>query len=180
MAYVAADGPPDIDATHAWAPATGTAPPVLNDQARGATGPATLPWVRIASIDGWRDLPEIDDRRAPKTVGDGEIDYPSRTLGKTVVYVCQVRGQTKEQTRGRLSAIIAGYGLSLSAKGTMTVTPYAAVGGPAWTFQARTLAIDSDSAWTYVAGGWGPYRWGFTLSLRMSDPRFYTGGVGYL
>lgn len=179
MAYIATDGPPDIDATHAWAPLAGTAPPTLNVAGTGAAA-AVLPWVKVRAIDGWRDLPETVDNRAPRTFGDGEIAYPARLLGKTVVYQLEVQAASRESVRGTLSALVAGFGLSTSDEGTMTVTPFSVPGGPAWTFTARTLAIDADSAFTKLTGVWGPFRWGLTISLRMSDPRFYTGGVGYL
>lgn len=179
MAYVATDGPPDLDATHAWAPLAGTAPPTLNAAGTVATPPA-LPWVKVLSIDGWRDLPETVDNRAPRTVGEGEVVYPARVLGKTIVYQCEVRAASRESVRGTLSALIAGFGLSISDEGTMTTTPFTVPGGVSWTFKARLLAIDSDSAFTVKSGLWGQYRQGVTISLRMSDPRFYTGGVGYL
>lgn len=179
MPYVATDGPPDIDATHAWTPLTGVAPPTLNVSGTGGA-PPVLPWVKVAAIDGWRDLPETVDNRAPRTYGEGEITAPARILGKTVVYQCEVRANSRESVRGTLSAIIQGYGLSTSDEGTMTVTPFAVPGGVTWTFAARLLAIDADSTFTYARGLWGPYRWGLTISLRMSNPRFYTGGVGYL
>jgi hypothetical protein len=159
MTYVTGDGPPDIDATHAWAPVTGTAPPTLNVAGAGGAAPV-LPWIKVRAIDGWRDFPETIDNRAGRTFGVGEIAYPARVLGKTVVYQCEVQAATRESARGTLSLAIAGF-------------------GPAWTYTGRVIALDSDSTFTKLSGVWGPFRWGFTLSIRMSDPRFYTGGVGY-
>jgi hypothetical protein len=178
MTYVTGDGPPDIDATHAWAPVTGTAPPTLNVAGAGGAAPV-LPWIKVRAIDGWRDFPETIDNRAGRTFGVGEIAYPARVLGKTVVYQCEVQAATRESARGTLSLAIAGFGLSMSDEGTMTVTPFTVPGGPAWTYTGRVIALDSDSTFTKLSGVWGPFRWGFTLSIRMSDPRFYTGGVGY-
>ncbi len=169
--YVVEDGPPDIDATHTWAPLTGTAPPVLNDQGGGA--PEAVAWITVRSIDGGRDLPETIDNRAGRTFGIGEIPYPARVLGKTVVYQCEARGPTLESARGQVSRCVAGFGLSISDEGTMTVEPTAPE-GPTWTFMARVIALDADSRPTLLRGVFNPYRWGFTLSLRMSDPRFYT------
>lgn len=177
MAYVANDGPPDIDAKHAWVPAAGTSPPVLNDP--GAGGPPPLPWVKVTAIDGFRDMPEMVDNRAPRTFGAGEITYPARVLGKTLVYQCEIRAASRESVRGTLSALLRGYYASRSDEGTMTITPYTIPGGVVWTYTARCLAIDADSSFSLARGVWGPYRWGLTISLRMSDPLFYTGGTGY-
>lgn len=178
MAYVAADGPPDLDATHAWAPATGSAPPTINDQ--GGTDPPTFPWIKIVKpISGWRALPESDDNRAPRTAGPGEITYPGEKLGKTVVYECEIRAKTRQSAMSTMTALLNGYG-DTDGEGTMTVTPYASVGGVVWTYEARVLSLVPD-----VEFGYSPHRawqwaWGFQLNLRMSDPLFYTGGTGYL
>lgn len=178
MTYVAANGPPDIDATHLWTPASGASPPTLNNQ--GTALPHVMPWIKVRSIDGWGDMPEIVDNRAPRTFGEGEVAYPSRVLGKTLVYNCEVRGLTAEEARGTLRLCLAGFWRSRDDEGVMTVTPYAARGGPVFTFGARVIGMDSDSVWTYRSGAYGPYRWPFTVSLRMSDPLFYTGGTGYV
>lgn len=178
MAYVATDGPPDIDAKHAWAPLAGTAPPTLNVSGTGGA-PPVLPWVKVLAIDGWRDMPETVDNRAGRTFGIGEVPYPARILGKTLVYQCEVRAVSRESVRTALSAVLRGFYASASDEGTMTVTPFTVPGGVVWTYKARTLAVDADSTLTLASGVWGPYRWGLTISLRMADPLFYTGGVGY-
>lgn len=177
MAYTAADGPPDVDATHAWAPAAGTAPPTLNNR---ATDPATLPWIKVDGIQGWRSLPESEDNRAPRTKGDGEITYHGRKLGKTLVYEARVMAKTRETMRTALSGTMRGYALSTDDEGEMTVTPFAAPGGVVWTFSARVIDLQADRSFDYSDKRRAAYQWGFTISLRMSDPLFYTGGVGYL
>jgi hypothetical protein len=65
-------------------------------------------------------------------------------------------------------------------EGTMTVTPFAWVGGPTWTFKARCTAFTPDGDFDYLPTLYIPFRHGFQLTLRMSDPRFYTGGSGHL
>lgn len=176
MAYVAADGPPDIDATHAWAPAAGTAPPTLNAR---ATDPATLPWIKVDGIAGWRSLAESEDNRDKRTYGDGEIPYTSRKLGKTIVYECRVLAKTRETVRNKLSLTLAGFARSTDAEGVMTVTPYAVPGGVVWTYSARVIDMQADRSFSYDSNRRANFQWGFTISLRMSDPLFYTGGVGY-
>ena len=178
MAYVAADGPPDIDATHAWVPATGSAPPTLNVAGTGGN-PPVLPWVKVLGIDGWRDAPEIVDNRAARTFGVGEIAYPARMLGRTVVYQLEARAVSRESVRGAVSACMTGFMTNMS-EGTMTVTPFTVPGGVVWTYTGRVIALDADSTFTKAAGVWGPFRWGLTVTIRMSNPLFYTGAVGYL
>ncbi len=178
MTYVVADGPPDIAATHTWAPAAGTAPPVLNDQGPGA--PDEEAWIALLGIDGWRDMPETLPSSDGRSAGEGEIPYPARMLGKTVVYKLQARAPTLEAADGLISRCLAGFGLSYSVEGEMTVVPFAVIGGPTWTFAARLLLLTPEGRPTLLRGVYNPYRRGFTLSLRMSDPWFYTGGDGYL
>lgn len=141
--------------------------------------PATLPWIKVTGIAGWRDLPESVDNREPKTYGPGEIVYPSEKLGKTVVYSCEARATTREEIRAQITGCLRGFGGTLT-EGTMTVTPYAAPGGVVWTFMARVLIVDPEDTFSYFERRRAPYRWGFTVALRMSDPFFTTGGVKYL
>lgn len=179
MTYVAADGPPDVDAKHAWAPATGSAPPVINDW---AADPVTLPWIELKQITGWRSAPEADDNRDPATQGDGEIGYPGRLLGKTVVYETEIQATSREDVRRKVTDLVNGFG-DRSGLGTMTVTPWSYPGGVVWQYQARVLSLDFDPAFTYSHWLRGPWRTGAVLSLRMLDPRFYTpnlAGTAYL
>lgn len=177
MPYTAADGPPDIDATHSWAPATGAAPPVIND--RGAD-PPTLPWIKLLRIDGWGDFPEVSDNSEPVTYGEGEHAYPNVLLGKTVVYVWEVRARTRISCRSVKEALRQGYAGSMSDAGTMTITPYADPGGVVWTMQGRVQQCLPDPTFSFFERRRAPYRWGGTLSIRMHNPRFYQGATGYL
>lgn len=177
MAYTALHGPPDIDAKHAWAPAAGAAPPVINDR---QTDPPTLPWIKLHGIDGWGDLPEVQDNSEPVTYGVGELDYPVTILGKTVVYRWEARSVTREEIRALEMGLRQGYGRSLDVLGTMTVTPYAAPGGVVWTLQGRVLQFTRDATFTHKPKLRAPYRWGGTISIRMLHPYFSTGGNEYL
>ena len=176
MAYTAAHGPPALDAFHQWDPATGTTPPVFNDVNEDTL---TLPNTRIERINNWRGLPELIDNRAGRTFGIGEITYPSRTTGKTLVYECTLLGGTdREAFLLAQNAIVQGFA-DQDSEGEMTVTPWAAPGGVVWTYQARVLDLQWDPSWTLNGESRIQYEWGFTLTLRMSDPLFYTGGTGY-
>lgn len=190
MTYVAADGPPDVDAKHAWAPATGSTPPVINNW---TADPVTLPYVGLQRISGWRDGADADDNREARTNDDGEIPYPGRLLGKTISYEGTVAAATREALAGQVTGLLNGYG-DRSGLGTMTVTPFSSIGGVVWQYQARVLSVQFDPEPEFTAasgqrellpviGALGAWRRGYILSLRMTNPRFYTptlAGTGYL
>lgn len=176
MTYVAADGPPDVDAKHVWSPATGSAPPTINDWDAG------LPLIELVQITNWRGAPEADDFRDPRTATVGEVGYPGRLLGKTVVYEMKARADSREALRSAITGLVNGFG-DRSGLGTMTVTPLAAIGGVAWQYQARVVDFTPEPLWTYDQYLEGAWRHGASLSLRMLDPYFYTpnlAGTAYL
>lgn len=177
MAYVAADGPPSIDATHAWAPLAGTAPPVLND--RGGDPPVP-PWIKVIRIDGWLALAELLENSDPVTYGIGEKPYPTRKIGRTVVYVCEARAKTRETLARTVFTAMEGFNRSTSELGVMTVTPYPAPGGVVWTFGGRVQQALPDAAFSYFPLRRLPFRHGFTVSMRLHNPRFYQGATAYL
>lgn len=177
MAYSALHGPPALDATHQWANASGLgAPPVLGDS---HNVPQSYPHAVIDRINNWRGLNEIVDNRAPRTFGDGEITYPVRELGKTIVYECRLEAVTREDLLQWQTAILNGFGQSTDDEGEMTVTPWPVPGGVVWTYQARVTSLEFASEWTLRGNHVATFEWPFTITLRMSDALFYTGGVGY-
>jgi hypothetical protein len=176
MPWLVADGPPMLTATHEWVPYGGGSI-VLNDQ---ATNPPTLPFVRILQITGWRSLPESEDNRQPRTFTAGEIVYPSLTNGKTMTYECRVEAATVQTVDSLMTQTMRAFS-DMSNEGGMVVTPYSSFGsGDVWNFNARVISFDPDPIWDYDDQRRAHFYWGFALSLRMSDPHFYTGGVGYL
>lgn len=179
MTYVASDGPPSVDAKHEWDPATGTAPPALN---AWTADPITFPFIKVEQIQGWRSAPEADDNREPRSYGPGEIAIPGELLGKTIVYELEVQANTRETCLGTVTSLLNGFG-DRSGLGTMTVTPFASIGGVVWMYQARVLDFDADPLWTHNPAQTGAWRWAVRLHLRMLDPYFYTpnlAGTGYL
>lgn len=175
--YIIADGPPDTDATHAWTPVEGPSPPVLNNP---ITFPATKPWAQVVTIPGWWDPPDMEDKREARTADPYEYPYPPLILGKTLVYEGFIWADTEQSMRNFIKAIQWGFTTDRENEGEMTVTPYASIGGPVWTFNARCLDFkpDKELSWNRNRPT-GAFRKGFTLTLRMSDPRWYTGGEGY-
>lgn len=185
MPYSDIHGPPALDATHQWDPPITSNPPVLNDVRRE---PMVLPQIEVLRIPGWRDLPEMVDNRAPKTVGIGDVVYPPRFLGKPLVYECEMQagpddltGAARESLLAMQMSLIVGFG-DRDSEGAMTVTPWTAIGGVVWTYSALVTDLKFDPEWKLDANDVIAYRWGFTLSLRMSDPHFYVGSpaVGWL
>ena len=175
MAYTASHGPPLLDATHQWNPAAAADPPLLNDI---NTEPIDLPQIAVLACTGWRDAPEIVDNRAPRTFGVGEVVYPARVLGKTLVYECEIQSDDRLDMMTLQMGVVIGFG-DRSAQGVMTVTPWPAPGGVAWTYTALVTDVKFDPAWKLDGESQITYRWGFTITLRMADPLFYTGGTGY-
>jgi hypothetical protein len=175
MAYTASHGPPSLDATHQWAPAAGTAPPVLNDV---NTDVQEYPRTRILNIANWRGRREIAHNSAPRTFGAGEIFYPERRLGKTLVYECVLEGDTdREAFKLEQNAILLGF--DDGDEGAMTVTPWTYPGGVVWTYSAKVLDLTDSTNWELDGASQMTFVWPFTLTLRMADGLFYTGGVGY-
>jgi hypothetical protein len=178
MPYADIHGPPALDATHQWAPPVTSSPPVLNDVRRE---PIVLPQIEIIGITGWRDTPEMVDNRAPKTVGIGEVLYPPRFLGKTLVYECELQSDDRLDLLATQMSLVVGFG-DRDSEGVMTVTPWPAPGGVVWTYSALVTDVKFDPTWKIDGESQITYRWGFSLTLRMSDPHFYTGSpaVGWL
>lgn len=182
MAYTAADGIPSLNATWAFEPFDSDPPPVINDQGAGAslTPPVpTLPWTKLLAAPALRSSPDADDNRVPRTLEEGEYPLPGEVGGKTVILRCEVRALTEVIVDATMTALLNGYTLDMTNEGVMTVTPYEYVGGVVWTFGARVLHLDADDAWSHFPRRRAPFRWGFSLSLRMSIPRFFTDDVGY-
>ena len=106
MAYTSAHGPPLFDATHAWDPASGTSPPPINNT---NTSPPVFPRIAIDKCTGWRSLPDREDRRAPCTVGVGEVKYPARETGKTLVYECRIEALARADLLATQNAVLQGF-----------------------------------------------------------------------
>lgn len=180
MPFDVSHGPPPYAvAFHDWAPATGTAPPTLNDV--NAT-PRVYPEIAVERVTGWRGGTETIDNRAPRTFLPGEIPYPARYLGKTRIYEGVVRAWDPFELVLVQNEMVIGFA-DQDGEGVMSVTPwpaYAADPAIVWTFAARVLAFDFDPEWALIDGG-VIYEWKYMLTLRLSDRLFYTGSppVGY-
>lgn len=174
MAYTVDHGPPALDALHQWDPAAGDAPPVLNDVNDDGL---VLPGIRVGRIVNWRGRAEIVNNSAPVTFGVGEKFYPERRLGKTLVYECRLECDDRQDFLLEQNAIVQGF--ADEGIGTMTVTPWATPGGIVWTYTAKVLDLSEAENWELDNIGPIAYVWPFTLTLRMTDAKFYTDGSGY-
>lgn len=177
MAYTAAHGPPLFDATHAWVPSAGTAPPVLNDCNKE---PRVLPQIVIEGCENYYGLPELVANVVGKTVGVGTVRDPPRQLGKTMVYEGRIEASPRD-TAGReslmstLTAMGRGFG-NRTAEGTMTITPWTVPGGVVWTFTALVADFKPDK---FPVLSDDLYLWSFSLTFQMTNPYFYTTGATY-
>lgn len=170
--YAYEDGPPDTDAMHTWTPVDGAPPPIIGDQ--GSVWPPALPYLKLIEIEGWLRSAELEDNRAGRTFGFGDFVYPSRKLGKTLVYKLQARAGTLVECRRLVADTIAGFDASTDDEGAMVVEPYEYIGGLSWTFGARCIDYNPDATFSYFPRRRAAFRQNISVTLRMSDPHFYT------
>lgn len=171
--------PPWSVAFHDWTPATGTAPPTINDV---RATPRAYPEIELDRVTGWRGGTEIEDNRAPRTFRPGEVPYPARYLGKTRIYEGRVVAKDPFGLTLVQNNLVIGFA-DQNAEGSMAVAPWPAFAADppvVWTYAARVAAFDFDPDFTISDDG-GTYEWAFVLTLRLSDHLFYTGSppVGY-
>lgn len=177
MPWTLANGPPETNAIHLWTPSASSsavAPPAINDP--GGAFPANLPWIKLLRVNGYRKAPEKEDNREGRTYGVGEMMYPPRVLGKTLGYELEARSNTDQECAQLVTACLNGFYVGDVEEGTMTVTPFASIGGNAWTYSAAVIDVDPGEGFTFSRKRRGYFRWRFTIALRMSDPVFYTTG----
>lgn len=176
MPYSTTNAPPWIDATLTYTPPTADAPPALNDVNRE---PRVLPQIRIQGIAGWYDLPDFIDNREGRTYGSGEVAYPGREIGKTLVPECRIESDDRLEFTQIIADLAHGFG-DRSGEGVWTITPWAPFADEdtpvIWTFSTLVTGLVFDKAPVLVDNG-VTYSWGFVLTLRMSDPRFYVAGT---
>jgi hypothetical protein len=179
-AYDVTYGPPDLDATHLWTPASG--PTVTLGYEMPLTSGRLVPpssRIRIEQITGWRALPEAEDNRQPRTFGDGEITYPGKLLGKTLVYEGHALSVDWAGLKPLAQSMMLAFA-NMSDEGVMTVTPFEFIGGVVWTYSARVTGLTFDPKPEYLGTVHDALQWGFQLTLRMSDPHFYNDGDPYV
>lgn len=170
--YTTAHGVPVRDAVWTFAPATGSAPPAINDHSTS--------WIQLLNAPGLNDAPEADDNREPRTNVDGEIIYPGFKLGRTFSLSLLILAEDELAMLALLTGLRRGYTTNMNAEGTFTVTPYSGRGGPVWTFGARILAFDPEDDFTFSRHRVWKYRWAVAIQARMSNPLFYVGATGYV
>ena len=176
MVYGTQHGASWYDSKHQWDPATATAPPVLNDVNKE---PRVLPQTVVDGVTGWYDLADFIDNREGRTYGKGEIQYPPRVTGKTLVYECHIEAASRLDFHAIITATQVGFG-DREVEGAMTVTPWLPFGGATpvvWTYYALVTALAFDRAPKLQEDGI-TYQWGYVLTLRMSDATFYPSGGG--
>lgn len=162
-----------VELVSVWAftPASGPTPPAINDHGTS--------WIKLESAPGLHDAPEADDNRDARTTEDGEITYPGYKLGRTFSLKGTIYANNEHELYALLTPLRRGYTTNMVDEGSFTVTPYSGIGGPVWNLSVRVLGFHPDEIFTHNRGREFPYRWGFELVFRQSDPLFYSGGVGF-
>lgn len=162
MPVAIADGPLGLEATHTWGPLTTP----LNDLDNG------LPRIRVDRITGLHSLPDADDFRELRSARLGEVVYPGFARGKTVTYEGRLQAASLQSLRQLAHAMRAGFA-ERSTEQAMTISPHPGYGTQEWFYGARALALDIDEIQANGPWQWPQFERPFTLSLRMSDPRFF-------
>jgi hypothetical protein len=129
------------------------------------------PRYKLRTIEGLHSLPDIEDLRDTPQSRIGEIPRPGRRRGKTIAY----SGVVLAQSSPSLREAVSGLGGALAGEeelpeGKMRIVP---VTGSAFYYWARVAQFSCDEApvnSNRPSRGWER---GFTLALRLSDPRFY-------
>lgn len=169
--FTTAHGIVELMSVWAFAPATGPTPPSINNHGTS--------WIKLESAPGLHDAPESDDNRDARTTTHGEILYPGFKLGRTFSLKSTIYANDEHEMYALLTGIRRGYTENMVDEGEFTITPYASVGGPVWNLSARVLGYHPDEVFTYNRGRMFPYRWGFELVFRQSDPKFYSAAVAF-
>jgi hypothetical protein len=152
-----------VEGIHEWE--TGL---VLNDR-------AAMPHYRIEKIGGLRSAPDFSPTADPALGRTGEVPRLADRLGKTITYEGLIVATKLNDLEAANAALVAAFSGTTERK--MTAGPHPGYAGPALQtreFYARPLDAGGDESqdatpWRKSRGFERP----FTLSLRLSDPRFY-------
>jgi hypothetical protein len=152
-----------VEGIHEWE--TGL---VLNDR-------AAMPHYRIEKIGGLRSAPDFSPTADPALGRTGEVPRLADRLGKTITYEGLIVATKLNDLEAANAALVAAFSGTTERK--MTAGPHPGYAGPALQtreFYARPLDAGGDESqdatpWRKSRGFERP----FSLSLRLSDPRFY-------
>jgi hypothetical protein len=141
---------------------------VINDLESG------LPRIKLTSIPGLHSLPDADDVRESNVGFVGETVYPSYPRGKTNAY----NGMIQCLNQSSLAATRQSFRGATADRSNEILfehIPNVAYGTHVWGYYGRVLAndIDEEIPTDNIDEIPSPYQRKFTLSVRMSDPRYF-------
>lgn len=161
---VIAEGVLGKEALHTWNSAL-----TLNDRESG------LPLYRLDKITGLHDRADSSNISEPITGQDGELFYPSPTLGKTIVYEGTVLASTSWGMRAARTSLLSVF--HANTVGAMIVAPPPTRGGVAWRYVARVLSCVCDDVQEAGLNSVPtPHQRTFLITLRQNIP-IYLGTV---
>jgi hypothetical protein len=165
MPFTVADGPLGLEGIFTW---NGGAA-VLNDQ-------SAMPRVELEEIGGLYGKPANDNFRDNRVGRHGQIPRPSYNRDKTPTFSGLVIASSLAELRSYRSDLLAAFEESYLEL-PMRISPHGSVGGPSWYFMARCIGCDIPERQDASRNA-SPTPWQrtFTLSLDMSDGRFYLVG----
>lgn len=158
------DGPLGLEARHIWRGLL-----TLNDL-------TAIPRYRFTAIRGLHAAPEFDTPTQPAGSIIGEFPFLGVPRGKTVVYEGLIEAQTIAEVRqmaNRMRSLFS----DPRQQYQMLIQPHPDYGTVSWFYNARCTGLDlDDEAPSSVNRNPTKEVRSFTLTLRMSDPRFYLDG----
>jgi hypothetical protein len=133
--------------------------------------------VKLDQIGNFRSLPESDDNRDSPAGRIGERAWPSLQRGKTMTYEGWVQSPTLQALRAYQTQLTRFLG-DKNNEGRMVIRPHGDYGSMVTRFDARVIDLEIPEEQTVgPRHPMKPWQRPFTLTLRMSDPRFYSSVI---
>lgn len=133
--------------------------------------------VKLTTIGNFRSLPESDDNRDAPAGRIGERAWPSLQRGKTITYEGWLQSPTLQALRAYSTQFTRFLG-DKNNEGRMVIRPHSDYGTVRTRFDARVIDLEIPEEQTVGPNHpMKPWQRPFTLTLRLSDPRFYSASV---
>lgn len=155
-----AEGPLGLEALHTW---NGLTMNALN----------SFPRYNLTTINGLYSRAESEEVSDPAQGSIGEITYPSMPRGKTIVYNGVIEALSLPSLRAAITNLKAYFADTISEH-FLTISPATGRGGVSWTGIGKAMALDIDEDQQRPLTAVFPHARGFSASIRLVDPRFYT------
>lgn len=167
-AFTIPQGPLEREGQHAWNSVL-----TLNDLAAFPRYEITGP------IVGFHGRPPVDDTADDNPGRIGATPRPGLWRARDVTYALTVIGQTLPELRAGQALLGAAFSDG-RILGQMIISPAGDWTGPLWSFTAKPQALTAGAEQFDLHAAPAPWQMAYTLTLRMFDPRYYTGASGGL